>query len=384
MAELRAPFPYFGGKSRAASLVWERFGACVNYVEPFAGSLAVLLACPEDRRPRVETVNDANAFLANFWRATRADPEGVARAADWPVNECDLHARHRDLLRRGPALRALLEDPHAFDVEAAAWWVWGASAWIGSGWCEEGRKPSEQLPLLGAKGPEGRPQEATGSGIHAAGMRGPSRKLPNLAGSTASDGRADPACANHGAGIHAANARGPSRQLPHLGGGTMYGRATGSTGMGTNALEVRTRLFDIFAALSERLRHVRVACGDWTRICTPAVTYRHGLTAVFLDPPYDGFEGLYGATEAGEPLSAKVRAWALEHASRKDMRLALCGYEGEHDLPGWECVPWKAKGGYSNQAEGENENAKRERLWFSPACLRPGVDTGQLDWTRGL
>ena len=374
----------FGGKSRAASLVWERFGACVNFVEPFAGSLAVLLACPEDRRPRVETVNDANAFLANFWRATRADPEGVARAADWPVNECDLHARHRDLLRRGPALRALLEDPHAFDVEAAAWWVWGASAWIGSGWCEEGRKPSEKLPLLGAKGPEGRPQEATGSGIHAAGMRGPSRKLPNLAGSTASDGRADPACANHGAGIHAANARGPSRQLPHLGGGTMYGRATGSTGMGTNALEVRTRLFDIFAALSERLRHVRVACGDWTRICTPAVTYRHGLTAVFLDPPYDGFEGLYGATEAGEPLSAKVRAWALEHADRKDMRIALCGYEGEHDLPGWECVPWKAKGGYSNQAEGENENAKRERLWFSPACLRPGVDTGQLDWTRGL
>ena len=424
VTDLRAPFPYFGGKSRAASLVWERFGACVNYVEPFAGSLAVLLACPEDRRPRVETVNDANAFLANFWRATRADPEGVARAADWPVNECDLHARHRDLLRRGPALRALLEDPHAFDVEAAAWWVWGASAWIGSGWCEEGRKPSEQLPLLGAKGPEGRPQEATGSGIHAAGMRGPSRKLPNLAGSTASDGRADPACANHGAGIHAANARGPSRQLPHVdtcgtgvnstaarepskklpsvgpshrGGhrGAMRGPSqqlpdvgarsdNGSAGRGGQDATSRTRLFDIFAALSERLRHVRVACGDWSRICTPAVTYRHGLTAVFLDPPYDGFEGLYGATEAGEPLSAKVRAWALEHADRKDMRIALCGYEGEHDLPGWECVPWKAKGGYSNQAEGENENAKRERLWFSPACLRPGVDTGQLDWTRGL
>lgn len=343
--ELRAPFPYFGGKSRAASLVWERFGACVNFVEPFAGSLAVLLACPEDRRPRVETVNDANAFLANFWRATRADPEGVARAADWPVNEVDLHARHRDLLRRGPALRALLEDPHAFDVEAAAWWVWGASAWIGSGWCEEG----------------------------------PARiQAPDLGGSTSGD-KTHP---NHGKGIHAAGMRGPSRQLPHLGGGDGSGAAR--TGAGLNGASVRTRLFDIFAALSERLRHVRVACGDWSRICTPAVTYRHGLTAVFLDPPYDGFEGLYGATEAGAPLSAKVRAWALEHASRKDMRIALCGYEGEHDLPGWECVPWKAKGGYSNQADGENENAKRERLWFSPACLRPGVDTGQLDWTRGL
>ena len=44
-----------------------------------------------------------------------------------------------------------------------------------------------------------------------------------------------------------------------------------------------------------------------------------------------------------------------------------------------------AKGGYSNAAKGgDNGNANRERLWFSPACLRPGVDTGQLDWTRGL
>lgn len=86
----------------------------------------------------------------------------------------------------------------------------------------------------------------------------------------------------------------------------------------------------------------------------------------------------------GPPLSAKVRAWAREMGERKDMRIALCGYEGEHDLPGWECVAWKAKGGYSNQGEGENENAKRERIWFSPHCLKPGVDTGQLDWTKGL
>ena len=65
MGELRAPFPYFGGKSRAADLIWPRFGTVINFVEPFAGSLAVLLACPEIQRPRVETVNDANAFLAN-------------------------------------------------------------------------------------------------------------------------------------------------------------------------------------------------------------------------------------------------------------------------------------------------------------------------------
>jgi site-specific DNA-adenine methylase len=43
---MKAPFPWFGGKSRAAHLVWERFGNVPNYVEPFAGSLAVLLSRP--------------------------------------------------------------------------------------------------------------------------------------------------------------------------------------------------------------------------------------------------------------------------------------------------------------------------------------------------
>ena len=37
---MKAPFPWFGGKSRAASIIWQRFGNVRNYVEPFAGSLA--------------------------------------------------------------------------------------------------------------------------------------------------------------------------------------------------------------------------------------------------------------------------------------------------------------------------------------------------------
>lgn len=36
MSQLTAPFPWFGGKSRAASLIWDRLGKCANYVEPFA------------------------------------------------------------------------------------------------------------------------------------------------------------------------------------------------------------------------------------------------------------------------------------------------------------------------------------------------------------
>ena len=41
---LAAPFPYFGGKRRAAPTIWREFGDPSGYVEPFAGSAAVLLA----------------------------------------------------------------------------------------------------------------------------------------------------------------------------------------------------------------------------------------------------------------------------------------------------------------------------------------------------
>lgn len=43
---MKAPFPWFGGKSRVADLVWDRFGDVPNYCEPFFGSGAVLLQRP--------------------------------------------------------------------------------------------------------------------------------------------------------------------------------------------------------------------------------------------------------------------------------------------------------------------------------------------------
>ena len=378
VSDLRAPFPYFGGKSRAAALVWERFGTPINYVEPFFGSGAVLLACPEQQRPRVETVNDANAHLANVWRAISLYPEEVARAADWPVIEVDLHARHKHLLARIPEMRTALDaDPKWCDPELAGWWIWGASAWIGSGWCEEGSTPSLKAPILIGGNAGASPQ--LGKGVHGGPMRQYSRRLPDLGGGT-QWGTDEP---NHraGRGVHAEGARGPSRQLPFLGNGGSQDNPQAHYGRGINTDGNRSRLYDIFHALGERFRYTRVTCGDWSRICTPAVTYRHGLTAVFLDPPYDGYEHLYSAAEEHEEsLSARVRKWALEMGERPDMRIALCGYEGEHDMPAtWECVAWKAKGGYSNAAkEGNNGNSKRERIWFSPACLRPGVTTGQI------
>ena len=92
------------------------------------------------------------------------------------------------------------------------------------------------------------------------------------------------------------------------------------------------------------------------------------MTGVLLDPPYaDGAE-VYAE---GARISFDVQKWAIETGDNPLMRIALCGYEGEHDMPSdWDCVPWKAQGGYGSQrADGTNENAKRERIWFSPHCI---------------
>ena len=131
---LAAPFPYFGGKANACEQVWQAFGAVDNYVEAFAGSAAMLLGAPDGKR--IATINDADGFVANFWRAIAQDPEAVAHHADWPCNEVDLFARHSWLVRQTSTLtQSLHADPEWFDAKIAGWWCWGACNWIGSGWC---------------------------------------------------------------------------------------------------------------------------------------------------------------------------------------------------------------------------------------------------------
>lgn len=315
MEPLKSPFPYFGGKSRVAHLVWERFGDVRNYVEPFFGSGAVLLGRPHP--PGTETVNDLDCYLANFFRALQANPDGVAYWADWPVNEADLLARHKWLITQAEFRGRMRSEPEFYDVKIAGWWVWGLCSWIGHGWCQQ---ESQQLPHLGD----------AGMGIN--------RKLPHLGSA--------------GMGIN--------RKLPHL----------GDAGRGE-----MIRCY--FAELSNRLRMVRVACGDWTRVLGESVTVKHGLTGVFLDPPYSSSE--HSLTySAHSDVGAEVRQWALENGEHPLLRIALCGYEGEHDMPEtWRCLAWKARGGYGSQGNGRGrENARRERVWFSPHCLQP--DQGRL------
>ena len=320
---LKAPFPWMGGKSTVAHIIWERLGDVVNYVEPFAGSLAVLLRRPLPFRGP-ETVNDINGWLCNVWRSLAADPEATAAAADWQISELDLHARgdaifYRDdwYKERGyESVQAFIEwlraDPGHYDPLIAGWWIWGQSSWIGGDW---GRKECRSLPRLGTAG------------------QGVNRSRPHLG--------------DAGQGVN--------RSRPNL----------GNAGQGIR---------DYFEQLAERLRKVRVCCGDWSRVCGPSVTFKHRLTGVFLDPPYGvpDRDRCYGADD-DFTVSASVREWAIEQGKNPLMRVCLAGYDTEHDMPAdWDLVQWKAVGGYASQRKnGKNKNCERERLWFSPHCKRP-------------
>lgn len=121
------PFPWFGGKAQAAETVWGRLGQVGAYYEPFAGGLAVLLGRPNPVGN--EYVGDADAFVANFWRAMAADPTEVRRHVRWPMIEHDFHARARWLNGDGAAIvEQVLTDPAWFDARIAGWWAWVVSA----------------------------------------------------------------------------------------------------------------------------------------------------------------------------------------------------------------------------------------------------------------
>jgi hypothetical protein len=64
-----------------------------------------------------------------------------------------------------------------------------------------------------------------------------------------------------------------------------------------------------------------------------------------------------------------VAQWCRDHEDDPLIWIALCGYEGEHDLPGWDVVAWKASGGYNS------DHGHLERIWFSPNCPVPSQIT---------
>ncbi len=146
-------------------------------------------------------------------------------------------------------------------------------------------------------------------------------------------------------------------------------------------------LYAWMQALRDRMRRVRVCCGDWMRVITPAVTTIHGLTAVFLDPPYSAEADRDNTIYEVENLTVAhdARRWALEHGDDPMFRIALCGYEGEHDMPeSWEMLHWSANGGMAHLGNGRGlNNRHREVIYFSPHCLKPEVELIQFDMFGG-
>jgi len=393
---IRSPYPFFGGKSTIASEIWRRFGNVPNLIDPFFGSSALLLSRPHQQD--LELVNDSDGLIVNFWRAVQADAQAVAEHADYPAFESDLHARHAWLVGRKERLRAKLEgDPDYYDAKIAGWWVWGMSLWIGSGFCsgkgrwrvvegelvvtdgndaplgiarqfpktvdrslrsksiQDGTAVAGQLPYLS------RPL----GGVNAGAIVGQSPRLSAWQGISAGVARQLPRTSEF-VGVKrnrlelAGSPKGVFRKMPEMvsARGDASRRARG--------------LYAYFDALQARFRRVRVTCGDWTRVITPAVLGAKSPCAVLLDPPYlhdDRETGLYASDEP--QVYQAVRAWALANGDNPALRIAYCCYEDGFEFPaGWTRLNWKANGGYSNQGDGMRQaNASREVVWFSPNCL---------------
>lgn len=307
----------------ACKTVWDALGDPENYVEPFAGSAAMLLGRPNVGK--VETINDADGFVANFWRAVSRDADEVAKHTDWPTIEADLFARHSWLVRHASGLFDKLHaDPDYYDAKIAGWWCWGACNWIGSGWCS-----------------------GTGPWVHDGSKLVDSRKLPHLGDAGQGVNRKLPHLGDAGQGVN--------RQLPHL-----------SAGQGRSQY-----INEWFSSLKGRMRDVRVACGDWRRVLTESVTTRHGVTGIFLDPPYTKGNMDYAAGGVGGKISIAVRQWCASNGDNNKLRIVLCGHAGEHDAllaNGWHTRKWTARKGYAITDRAVNNSAS-ETLWCSPHCI---------------
>jgi hypothetical protein len=409
MAErLKAPLPYPGGKSDMAAAIWARLGDTPNYVEPFMGSAAVLLARPHDLVGKTETANDIDGFLTNSYRAIQYAPDEVAYYCDHPVNEIDLTAYHLWLKSLRPELTArLFADPFYYDAQVAGAFLWGIASWIGDGWCVadgpwinvDGRLVDRRLVGSDQKGvgkriPSvgGAPQRPDGGAVH--GPRGIQsyrasvpRKMPHVGRGANSESK------NTSYGVQAVRYQGVPKKMPEVGATGVNRKSTpqpSARGIHSPCYESDSALAAYFTRLADRLRRVRFLCGDWQRAVKDSVTVNHGLTGIFLDPEYpsDEHDMSYHEVEKrkeGEPhIWYKAQAWAVAHGDDKRLRICIAGYYSETTdalFPAsWERLRWEARGGYANQkADGRGRaNAKRECLWFSPHCIDAKTDYGPL------
>ena len=412
----KTPFPWFGGKADAAKLVWTALGDPSHYIEPFAGSLAVLLRrpCEPNRAYYSETVADTDSLLCNWWRAVTFFPNETAEAASYPVDELTKHARGTFLLRwrESEATAHLAGDPTWCDPLVAGWWAWCVSCTIG-GWGLGGPWWPDETGRL-RKRPRGKSKGENGVrgnlphlGDNGKGVNRPQLREPGVWADL-------PHLGDNGMGVNHAGTREPggSASLPHLtdNGMGVNHQCTREPGLGceeaitadyadTGGYHPMTmpELRRWFHWLSARLRHVRIINGDWTgavnggweRLCTSGGSFTlpvrqgKGLCGVFMDPPYavDNRDTLYGPQESFT-VARDVREWCLKHGDDKRYRIVYAGFDTEGAelvAAGWREVEWfrtgHLKGGMGQLTKREDDDdtprhqQHRERLWLSPHCL---------------
>jgi DNA adenine methylase len=383
----------------------------MHYVEPFAGSLAVLLERPHpcNRQYYSESCNDADGLLINAWRAIQWQPEATAEACSWPVSEVCKQARQAHLLAwaHSGMLDLLAGSPEWCDPQMAGWWLYSVCCQIGA---FHGEGPWTADPVTGrlVKRGTGEPGVTrnrphlgnNGEGVHRPQLREPgvTRNRPHLSDNGQGVHRPQvrepgvarnrPHLGNNGEGVHHAGLREPGvwRARPHLGnnGQGVHHAGLRAPGIGDEPEFHPLTMPELrrwFRWLSARLRHVRLVHGDWSRVCTTgarltlSVRQREGVCGVFLDPPYSPNERTGTLYRVDGHLHDAVQTWCLATQADPRTRIVLSGYAGEYpalEAAGWTVHEWYVpgflRGGYGN-IDGTSQQ-HRERLWSSPQCVR--------------
>lgn len=321
-------------------------------------------------RDVVALTTDTHTYIAeglashncNTWRALRDNPREVARHAFGPIIEADYHARLAWLReRRGAELVAWLEgDPEHYDAKAAGWWLYVASAGIGDPWnggpwmVVDGKLVDTRI--TGHEDPND-------IGIH--------RALPDLG--TAGRGVNRATVAEYPAATDIATEHAYLlTEVPQPGEGE-------GIHLGPRGMQDFGHLVTYLSRISDRLSRVRITCGSWERMLSNAVygtgAGGDGSRSMMFDPPYSVSADVYGAIDS-EPLHKEVEEWCLTEAP-EFLRIVVCGYDGEY--PGLEAAGWRVAQGKANTGGGyakSSDNAQRERLWLSPACIQPSDQLG--------
>lgn len=309
MTKIPQLFAYPGAKHKLAPVVWQRFGTDVkHYVEPFAGTIAVLLNRPYLPDNAVETINDLDAHITNFWRAMKYFPEQTIDYALMPIHELDYHATGQ-LLADDEALltECLRSNLYYCNPRMAGYWLhtikWSIHVYTTLGY----PRSSDTITIT---------PEKTNQYVN-------SKAIPVL-----SDAH--------------------------------------------KAFYDRAQTMQTAKKITQRLEKVRIINGHWDRVLNiKSFEKVSNDTAVFLDPPYTGTEDIY-ATKTN--VATDVLDWCIENGDNPDIKICLCGYEGNEKLAehGWTPHYWESTRGHRNIDK--NQSHKTEVAWFNPQCHQPQPD----------